>query len=172
MRFSDSTTNKINLADKYLETGRYQDAIELYESCLEGFDEKNNDIFKSLLHANYKLKDYGKAIYYGDQIENSKTFSKSEEKISYAWSLYHLGEMDRAEQAFREMDLRFVNYRQRAEFSRFLNELGRKEEAISNLEELLGEFEHMQRDERRQKRFVQRSIVQLHAELTNPKTSG
>lgn len=165
VKFSDTITNKTNLADKYLELGRYQEAADLYESCLEGFNADNADLLRRLVKVHYLLENYGKSVAYGHQVNGNKTFSKSKEKIAYAWSLFYENEEEKAEKVFSEMDSTFTNYPHRMEFAKFLNESGKREDALSKLEELMDEYDHMEAREKRQNRAVNRDIVRLYGEI-------
>ncbi|MFN7330866.1 MAG: hypothetical protein ACK5UP_15310, partial [Bacteroidota bacterium] len=54
LRFSDNTKNKLNLADAYMEIGRYADAINLYQSTLTGFMEDDPGVRMKLLDAQFR----------------------------------------------------------------------------------------------------------------------
>ena len=55
-------------------------------------------------------EDYNAAVRYAEKLEGNKDFAKSEEKVSYAWSLFHLNELEQAEKVFSEMDSSFSNF--------------------------------------------------------------
>lgn len=158
LKATESTLNKNLLADKYVEIGRYSDAIGHYESCLTGTNYEQSHVVMSLLYAHYLNGDYAAAVGYGEKIKDKKEFAKSKEKVGYAWSLYHLNEIGKAEDIFREMDSSFSNYPQRLEYAKFLKVVERKEEAIAFLDSLIEEFVQMSSEERRNKRSILSNI--------------
>jgi hypothetical protein len=83
-----SMANKIVLADEYIEIGRFEDAIELYESCLVGFNKNDAGVLIKLVYLYHSIQNHEKAIICGDRLEADVCFKKSEEKIYYAWSLF------------------------------------------------------------------------------------
>ncbi len=155
---TDSDLNKTNLADKYAEIGMYDKAILLYESCLNGTESDAPDVLKSISYAHYLNKEYADCVKYAEQLIANKEFHKSEEKVGYAWSLYHLGETDKAEITFKEMDARFTNYVHRLAYAQFLNLTDRQEESTTFLNDLLTEFDQMLPLERKDKRDVLNAI--------------
>jgi hypothetical protein len=165
LRFSDNTKNKLNLAAAYMEIGRYTDAIPLYESSLTGFMEEDPSIRMKLLEAYFKAKSYNQAIVLGEKLESEKSFKNAEERISYAWALYHQGRSESAEKIFQDMNKPFTNFQHRVAYGAFLSGTSRKEEAKVLLEILLGEFEHMSGPERKLHRDVNREARTLYTSL-------
>lgn len=158
LKATESNLNKSLLADKYVEIGRYNDAIQQYESSLNSTNYEQLDVVMSLLYAHYLNGDYAVAVGYGEKIEDKKEFAKSKEKVGYAWSLHHLNETGKAEKIFKEMDSSFSNYPQRLEYAKFLSAVERKEEAITFLDGLIVEFGQMSSEERRNKRSILSNI--------------
>lgn len=165
VKFADTIENKTLLADKYTDKQRYAEAIELYESCLEGFNSDNPEIIRKLVKASHLNGDFEKAVSYAEQITEDRDFFKSEEKVFYAWSLFELGQEDNAEARFKEMDNTFSNYFQRLEYSRLLYKTGRTEEALHKLETLMEEFDQMESYERKLHREVQRTVRGFHGDI-------
>ncbi len=168
MDFSDTIQNKTLVADKYVELERYTEAIDLYESCLEGFNHSDPKILKKLIRALYLNENYREAVVYGNKIQHDKYFLKSEEAICYAWSLFYEGQQKEAEALFEKMDVGFANYVHRMEYAKFMHESGQTDQALSKLEELIAEFGHMESHERRNLRPTTRAIEQLYRELKAP----
>lgn len=166
VEFADTIENKSMLADKYVEMKRYDDAMALYESCLEGFNHDNPEIISSLVKVNQIQGNYEKSVFYGEQIKDNTEFINAEEKAYYAWSLYELGKVESAEESFKEMDRTFSNYFQRLQYSRFLHKSGRKEESLGKLNELINEFDQMASQEKRFHRDVQQAIRGFHSEVS------
>ncbi|MEL6810935.1 MAG: hypothetical protein AAFP76_06330 [Bacteroidota bacterium] len=169
LRATDSDQNKTLLADKYIEVGRYEDAVNLYESCLTGNNYDQTHVKKSLVYAHYLTGNYADSVKYAEQILDNKDFRKSEEKVGYAWSLYYMNEGAKAEEVFDEMDSSFTNYPQRLEYAKFLNERGSTSEAVSFLDKLIEEFGQMLPHERKDKRGSLRLIKSYKERLMKTK---
>lgn len=169
VEFADTIENKSMLADKYVEMKRYDDAITLYESCLEGFNHDNPEIISRLVKVNQIQGNYENSVFYAEKIENNIDFMNSEEKSYYAWSLFELGRSETAEEKFKEMDRTFSNYFQRLQYSRFLHKSGRREESLDKLTQLINEFDQMGSQEKRFHRDVQQAIRGLQSEVSREK---
>jgi hypothetical protein len=163
VQFSDSTTNKINLADGYVAYGRYEEAIALYESCLIGYMADDPIIRMKILRAFYCNKNFDRAVTMGELLDNDKEFKNAEERIDYAWSLYRLGRTGPARFVFNDMNRSYTNYKHRVEYCRFLLELGEPLEAGELLKDLVQELDHMKGPERRLYRNVIREIRELES---------
>lgn len=168
LAFSETHTNRMNLADAYVGAGRYKDAIPLYHACLQGFMTDDPPIRIKLLHAYFMNDQYAEAVKLGDELEALKEFRNAEQRLAYAWALYHLGEMERAEEVFRDMDRSFTNYLQRFEYCKFLVRTEKQDKAKEKLSELLDEFEQMQDSERSHSRSSQRDVRALYEDLMRP----
>lgn len=166
--FSDSLTNKVNLADAYVEAGRYKDAVPLYKACLQGFMADDPPIRIKLLYAHFMNGNYTDAVKLGDDLEGVKEFRDAEQRLTYAWALFHQGAVERAEQVFQDMDRSFTNYMHRFEYCKFLVRTEKKDTAREKLSELMGEFDQMQDSERRHSRSSQRDIRALYEDLVRP----
>ena len=150
LQFSDSITNRINLADAYVSVQRYEEAIKLYESCLEGFKADDPVLLMKILETNYALENYKKVIAFGQKLADEKTFKKSEARICYAWALCQNGDSKAALNEFEGMDNSYTNYPHRLSYCHFLIQLDKNAMAKEKLEEILGEFEHMSKLEQKQ----------------------
>jgi hypothetical protein len=76
LAFSDTFDNKAALADAYLESGMYAEAIELYESCLTGIFESNPHVIMQLIKAYYQAERYEDAIRVAQKILTVSDFLK------------------------------------------------------------------------------------------------
>jgi hypothetical protein len=159
--FSDSYTTRINLADAYVEFGRYDEAIKLIQDSLMGFMADDPFLFMKLLHANYLNSNFSEVISLGERLESNKDFKNSETRLEYAWALHYSGKTERAEQLFQSMDKTFTNYSHRKEYCKFLLETGRTEDLKSKVAEIVDEFDHMRGPERKIYRDVIREIQSL-----------
>jgi hypothetical protein len=163
LRFSDSVKNKINLADEYVSIGRYVDAIQLYESSLQGFMNDDASLKMKLLNAHFMNEDYGAAVQYGDKLKSETTFKNSEVRVTYAWSIYQTGQAALAETIFADMDKSFSNYFHRLEYCKFLIKTEKMDLAKEKLTELMQEFDHVKGPERRLNRETFSQVKDLHA---------
>jgi len=165
LEFSDTVKNRTNLADKYYELGRIEDAKELYESCLEIMDRNNPEIIQKLMAVQYAQKDYKKVIELSSVVLNKQEFIDSKEHIMLAWSYHHENKSELARIEFKKMDGLFCNYVNRLEYAKFMDASGEKEEAISKAEQLISEINQMDNREKKGKRAIFSAIKKFHAEL-------
>jgi len=163
LRFSDSVKNKVNLADEYANIGRYGDAIQLYESSLQGFMSDDPLLKMKLLNAHFMNENYGAAVQYGDNLKSETTFKNSEVRVTYAWAIYQTGQAALAETIFADMDKSFSNYYHRLEYCKFLIKTEKMELAKEKLNELMQEFDHVKGPERRLNRETFSQVKDLHA---------
>jgi hypothetical protein len=166
VRFADNITNKTNLANAYVGQGRYNEAIDLYKSCLTGFMSEDPDLRMKLLYAYFRSEDYATAIGYGKLLENEKAFRNAEARIAYAWSLHHTGQTPEAQRLFEDMDRSFTNYRHRVEYGKFLKATNNKEGLETLLATLMEEFDHIKGPERRLYRNIMAEVRDMHRDYT------
>lgn len=162
--FSDNLKNKLNLAEAYTGVARYGDAITLYEGCLQGFMSDDPAIRMRLLRCFFLNGEHHKAVEYGTQLESEKTFKNSEERVAFAWSLFHTGMEENAFRVFESLDNSFTNHYHRLEYCKFLLIVGKCHSAKEKLEALLKESEQMQATERRLKRNLMREARELFSQ--------
>jgi hypothetical protein len=161
VKYSETVTNKMNLADAYTERGRFDEAMALYESCQKGFYENNPDLLRKILKVNYLRKEYDKVVTLGERLETVKSVGDSEDKIAYAWALYHVGEPENAEAKFKALDARYANFQARFEFARFYIETGRSSKAKQVLNNIVEEYDGMDKYEQDQKKPIQREAKRM-----------
>lgn len=164
-KYAATVSNKVKLADAYLQHGRYEAAIPLYQSCLTGLYSDDPDLIKKLLKAHFLNKDYPNVVACAQKLLTEKSFKNDEARIAYAWSLYHLGKEAEAETNFKAMDAQFSNFPHRVEYCKFLLAIQRSQESKAKLEELMDEIDHMDTFEQRLKRPILREIKQIHAKI-------
>ena len=167
VEFSDSITNQTNLADKYVELERYDDAIDLYKLCLRGFNKNDFDSRRKLVGANYYNETFEEAVSYGNLICKNKEFQEHKKFVFDSWALYKIGEIELAETNFAKVDLEFANYPHRLEHAKFLNEINKSYGALALLETLLVEFNQMGTSQKRLNRGVFRVIKEYYKHVEN-----
>jgi hypothetical protein len=161
VKYSETYANKLNLADAYTERSRYDEAIQLYESCRKGQYENNPDLLRKLIHPYFKKKDYAKVVEIGKLLEPAKNTGDLEDKIAYAWALHLTGNTIKAEEEFKKMDAKFANFPARVEFARFFVETGRSSEAKETLKAIIDEHAGMESYERKLKKNVANQAKRL-----------
>ncbi|MDX2068411.1 MAG: PLDc N-terminal domain-containing protein [Haliscomenobacter sp.] len=165
IKYAPTITNKVKLADAYVQHQRFAEAIPLYQSCLQGLYADDPHLIKKLLRVLYLNKDYAAAIECGQKLLQEKSFQHDEARIAYAWSCFYAGKVEEAEVNFSAMDLQFTNFPHRVEFYKFLIEIKRVDEAKEKLETLMDEIDHMSAFEQKLKRPILRQIKQMHGGL-------
>ena len=161
-RFADTAANKIKLGDQYMQKERYKDALEMYESCLNGIYDDDPELMRKLLQANYMSGNYEQTINFGEKLENDYGFKNSNERIALAWAYFHNHGKEIAEKTFKAMDMQFANYPNRIEYCKFLLKENRTEEAKNKLATMIEEIEHMDSYERKMKRGIQGEIKKMY----------
>ena len=165
LNFSDTFANKMTLADEYFRKGNLDNAIQIYESCLEGNHKTDKTLLTKLINAKYQQKDYEGVIQYGEPILEDRTFHKSDEIIYVAWAHHELGQHKKAQLLFEITDIRFSNYWQRLEYAKYLNLVGNRAAAKNKLEGLMEEIDSMSSYEQRHKKNILRQIKGYYGEL-------
>ncbi len=161
VKYSETYSNKLNLADAYTERGRYDEAIQLYESCRKGSYESNPDLLRKMIQALYLKKDYNRVVELGKQLENVKNLGDNEDKIAYAWALYFTGNAPKAEAEFRKLDAKFANFPARLQLAKFFIETQRTNDAKNLLTTIIDEHNGMDSYEKNLKKPVVREEKRL-----------
>ena len=163
VRFNENITNKTNLADAYVNIGRYKEAVTLYKDCLNGFLSEDPDLRMKVLHTVFLDGDFETALTYGKDLEGEKTFKNSEARIAFAWALHHQKRTEEAQKVFEDMNKTFTNYRHRLEYGKFLKQTNQLELLKNILSDLTEEFNHMKGTERRSYRGIMQEAKDLYA---------
>ncbi|PBQ31292.1 hypothetical protein CNR22_05775 [Sphingobacteriaceae bacterium] len=147
-KFTSTFTNRVALADAYLESGMFEKAIELYEPALTGIFHDNEHILKQLIHAYYQLDRMDEVVRTGLKITNAMNFSKSHTNLLYALALEKTGNTSLVEKQYQAMNHRFSNYEARYNYGCFLLRQSRIEEAGLIFFDIVEESERMSRREK------------------------
>jgi hypothetical protein len=161
VKYSETITNKMNLADAYTERGRYDEALTLYNSCKQGFYENSPELLRKMVLCHFQKKDYTQVTELGAKLENVKSIALTDDKVAYAWALHFTGETDKAEEKFKGMNAKFTNFEARIEFAKFYNELNRPADAKNILNAIIDEFEGMSSYERSAKKSIVRDAKRV-----------
>lgn len=168
VRFSDSISNKANLADAYVSYQRYADAIVQYKECLTGYMADDAILRMKLLSALYLNQNYELAIECGQKLESEKQFKNADQRIAYAWALQRVGKTEQAHEVFKDMNRSFTNYNHRVAFCQFLIETNKLTALQNCLNELIVELEHMKGPERKLYRNTIPEIKDLYKRYGQP----
>lgn len=143
LEFADTYLNRVNLADAYLETKQYNNAIEHYNIALN--DTTQNDFYvkEHLIKAYYNVNDFDQVIAHSKEVVDHREFEKSEIPFLYGMALAENDQLEEAEVFLMLMDRPYSNYNERVAFSKFLLNSGKSIEAEKILEELSVEMENM-----------------------------
>ncbi len=164
IQFSDNIINKTALADEYVKLKRYAEAIDLYESCLEGYNADDEEILLKLLKAEYHNENYQRAVEYGQRLQGKHLFKSAEEEQYLALALYNNGDVHQAFTTFQRIDVPFGNYDQRLTYYGLLVE-NDSDKAKEKLKEILDEFNHMDGLERRNNEATFGKLKKLYQSL-------
>lgn len=166
VKFADTYTNKMELAQEHIKVGNNNRAVEILESCYTGDYQNDLKLNTNLITAHYENQAYEKVVYYGKKVADKKDFDKSNEKISFAWATYKVGNKEEAKKLFQSMDHKFCNYMQRLEYAYFLEEAEGESAALSILNELMEEIQSMDNYEKRLNKNEIRNIKHLYKQLS------
>lgn len=161
VKYSETITNKMNLAEAYTERGRHEEAIKLYESCKNGIYQDNPELLQKLLRGYFLNKEFEKVIVIGQQLENVKSIGDMADKVGYAWALHYTGDTSKAETIFKTIDVKFLNFPARIEYAKFLVEIGKSVDAKRVLNAISEEHEGMDSYEKSAKRAVVREAKKV-----------
>jgi len=151
LEFADTVRNRSLLADEYYKAKEYPRARQLYESCLSGHASEDLSTIIKLVDICFEEGRYDETIDYAKRVNGKSLFDKSVEKTAYAWAFYKEGELEAAEDVFKEMDSRYSHYVQRLEFAKFYKISGKQRAAQEVCRILMEEYESMHPEERKQK---------------------
>ena len=81
LQFSDTLTNRIELAEAYIERGENKKALALYEHGLQGIYQDNERIIKQLVTAHYNLGNFEEIIRIVPKIKQTLYFFKKQDQL-------------------------------------------------------------------------------------------
>ncbi|TBN05578.1 DUF4071 domain-containing protein [Hyunsoonleella flava] len=143
VEFSDTYQNRVNLADAHLENKDYQNALKHYQNALDGNFQNDFYVIKNMIEAYHHIEDYKSVVSYGEQIKSHPEFKKSRTQFLYGLALEKEGEIAKAEENLKAIDIRFSFYNERLVYANFLLNINKKDEAKEILESLISEGQHM-----------------------------
>lgn len=149
LEFSESYTNRINLADAYFEINAYKNAIDNYEKTLLDTVQDSTYAKQQLVLCYFELKDYIKVISIAKELLNHAEFQGSKQQFCYGLALKEMGQLEKAEVQLKAIDKPYSNYAERLELAKFYLDNGNKTEAVELLNEIQVEAQYMTKPNRR-----------------------
>jgi len=149
LEFSDTYTNRIDLADAYIQNKDMPNAIVHYKKTLEDTDQ--NDLYarQQLVLCYFQLKDYVGVVEHAELIKEKSKFKGSKQQFCYGLALKELGKVEEAETQLKQIDRPYSNYTERLELAKFYLENNRTFEGTELLQEISTESQHMTKPNRR-----------------------
>lgn len=149
LEFSDTYTNRVELADAYMQNNDMPNAILNYKKTLK--DKDQNDLFarQRLVLCYFKMKDYKGVLEHAEKMYNAPEFKGSKQQFCYGLALKELGEIENAEVELKQIDKPYSNYDERLELAKFYLENNRYKEGKDLLMEISAESKHMTKPNRR-----------------------
>jgi hypothetical protein len=122
--------NRMSLADECLEKGMFDEAIRLYESCLEGPYAKDSRILFSCARAWFYNKGYRQAEEILARLQKAHpTYRRDEVRLLEARVSEELGESARATTIYEDLKTTYVGFEAKYRFGMLLRKLGKDREA-------------------------------------------
>lgn len=127
---SATVDNRASLADECLEKGMFDEALRLYESCLEGPHANDARILFSCARAYFYNGNHRQSEeILGRLAKAHPKFRRDEAELLEARVLDALGETDRALARYAALRERYVGFEAKYRYAELLQKLGREKEA-------------------------------------------
>jgi hypothetical protein len=152
LRFTDTFTNRIKLADAYLAAGQTEKAIELYTGSLKGAFDENEHVLAQLITAYYQQERYAEILPIAKKLYKLPQFIRSKAHMLYALALEQTGDIEQAEHEFKLMKGRYSYFEQRYQHGLFLMRQEREEDAYQIFSDMVEEQPHLSAIERKSSR--------------------
>ena len=159
LEFSDSYSNRLNLADTYFDFGDYKSAINHYQVTLQDTVQDDTYARQQLIVAYFELKDYQAIIPQAEKILAKEGFQNSKSQFYYGFALYQLGQNKLAEQHLKTIDQPYSNYQERVELAKFYLNNNQENEGITTLQDIAAEADYMTKPN---KRLYAKTINEVH----------
>jgi hypothetical protein len=143
IEFSDTYTNRIELADAYVHNNDIPNAIANYKKTLKDIDQNDLYAHQQLVLCYFQLQDYVGVLDHAEAIKDKSEFKGSKQQFCYGLALKELGKVDQAEVQLKQIDRPYSNYDERLELAKFYLENNRSEEGKDLLKEIHEESQYM-----------------------------
>jgi len=155
LALSDTVENKLKLAAECLDTGRTDEAIEIYQSCLTGMHRDDPNIMLGLAQAYFAAGRYSDTRDTLDAlIKANPDFKSADGHLLFARSLEELGEVDKALDEYRALAGYFPGLEAKCRYAILLKRRGRLEEARDLFDDILRSARNFSGFYRKEKQWV------------------
>ena len=148
IEFSDTYSNRIELADAYTQNNDMPNAILNYKKTLE--DTVQDDLYsrQRLVLCYFQLKDYTGVLEHADVIKDKSEFKGSKQQFCYGLALKELDRIEDAQAQLEQIDRPYSNYDERLELAKIYLENDRAAEGSELLNEIYSESQNMTKPNR------------------------
>ena len=148
IEFSDTYTNRIELADAYVQSNDIPNAIVNFKKTL--LDTVQDDLYsrQQLVLCYFQLKDYVGVLEHAEVIKSRSEFKGSKQQFCYGLALKELGKVEEAEAELKQIDRPYSNYAERLELAKIYLDTNRSEEGKDLLNEIYAESQYMTKPNR------------------------
>jgi hypothetical protein len=143
IEFSDTYTNRIDLADAYVQIMDMPNAILNYQKTLEDIVQSDMYSRQQLVLCYFQLKDYLGVIEHAEVIKDKSEFKGSKHQFCYGLALKKLDKLEEAEVQLKQIDRPYSNYAERLELAKLYLETDRRKEGEDLLNEICAESQNM-----------------------------
>jgi len=161
LKFSNTHTNRILLADEYLISGFYSEALDIYQHEMKGSYKEDIDLKKKIIQSSYMLKEYDTVIALGKDLLNQKEFAKSTQAVALAWSYFYQNQQENAEHIFQKLNIPYTHYEHRLQYAIFLEETQQSDLKETLVDNMMDEFNNMDRYEKKLKKNIIKEVQRL-----------
>lgn len=148
VKFTDTFTNRIKLADAYLDAGYVDKAVEIYTASLTGAFAENEHVLAQLIVAYDKQERYAEVLPIARKLYKLPQFARSRIHVLYAIALEKTGNIAAAEDEFKTMKGRYSYFENRYQYGLFLLRQDRVEDAEKIFSDIIDEQPHLSAVER------------------------
>jgi hypothetical protein len=146
LEISDNVENRLKLADECFASGLYDDAIQYYESTLNGIYENNPYIMLKLARTYFYQDNFSRARQIlDDLITKNPDFKSPEGHLLYARCLEGLGEFDKALEEYAVLANYYSGYEAKCRYALLLKKQGEVEKARQLFQEIIDRTEQLPR---------------------------
>ncbi len=137
LEVANTLENRAALANACVNAGQFQEAIELYHSCLK-IEEHNPELLHKLAQAYFGMQEYAKAKQtLADLIQHNPNFKSADGHLLYARTLEALGDTSGALQEYKVLTESFPGEEARVRYALLLKSLNDLDEAARTFDEVV-----------------------------------
>ena len=136
LKFIDTYTNRIDLADAYYANKDFDKAVLNYNITLEDTVQDPLYARQKLILCYFQLSDYNAVITQAELIKDKHEFEGSKQQFCYGLALNELGKREEAEVQLKTIDRPYSNYAERLELAKFYLDNNKASEGKALLNEI------------------------------------